>query len=347
MSKKTNKEEALRKRVYAFLNLHPEADKSFVVNHFRIEQVPKSTVYDILKRRENKIGAERQSGTGRPAVKMPTTKVNQLVKRINHKDGISQRRLATQYGVSQSYISQIINKKTSVRYRKKKKAPKRTAAQKAAIRPKCRALRQLFSKKVIILDDESYFGLSNSELSGNAGFYSSEPDETPYNVKTRETAKFQPKLLVWIALSEKGVSSHYIVPSRQAINGEVYVSKCLPRLVAFIKKVHNDDNIVFWPDLASAHYSHIAQEYLTAQKVDFVPREQNPACCPELRPIEDFWNELKRVVYDKGWVAKDLTQLRGRINYALKKLDQKRVHELGCSTYRRVDRARRGEMLAD
>lgn len=150
MSKKTNKEEALRKRVYAFLNLHPEADKSFVVNHFRIEQVPKSTVYDILKRRENNIGAERQSGTGRPAVKMPTTKVNQLVKRINHKDGISQRRLATQYGVSQSYISQIINKKTSVRYRKKKKAPKRTAAQKAAIRPKCRALRQLFSKKVII-----------------------------------------------------------------------------------------------------------------------------------------------------------------------------------------------------
>ena len=79
MTKKMTKEEALRKRVYAFLDLHPEADKSFIVNHYRLEKVARSTVFNILQRKKNNIGTERQSGSGRPAVKMPRTKVNQLV----------------------------------------------------------------------------------------------------------------------------------------------------------------------------------------------------------------------------------------------------------------------------
>jgi len=37
---------------------------------------------------------------------------------------------------------------------KKKRAPKRTAVQKAAIRPKCRKLVVIFRKKAIIMDDE-------------------------------------------------------------------------------------------------------------------------------------------------------------------------------------------------
>jgi hypothetical protein len=35
----------------------------------------------------------------------------------------------------------------------------------------------------------------------------------------------------------------------------------------------------------------------------------NPANAPKLRPIEDFWS-LKQKVYEKGWKAKSIDQLK-------------------------------------
>ena len=116
--------------MYAFLNLTPKAHKNFIVNHFRIEQVSKSTVYNILQRKEKNIGAHRYFCSGQPAEKMPKNKVNQQIKRIFHEDWVSQHRLARQNGIGKSYVSRIINKEKSIKNRKKKKAPKHSPAQK-------------------------------------------------------------------------------------------------------------------------------------------------------------------------------------------------------------------------
>ena len=104
MSKSSNNEEALRKRVYAFLDLHQKENKAFIVNHFRMENVPKSTMYDILQRKEKNIGPERKVGSGRTAKKMPKKQIKRLEKSIDKKDGVSQRTLAKRFNVSQPYI---------------------------------------------------------------------------------------------------------------------------------------------------------------------------------------------------------------------------------------------------
>ena len=62
----TSKEDTLRKRVYAFHEKHCDKSKTFTVNHFEAEGVPRSTLLDILKRKEDGISSERQSGSGRP-----------------------------------------------------------------------------------------------------------------------------------------------------------------------------------------------------------------------------------------------------------------------------------------
>jgi len=195
------------------------------------------------------------------------------------------------------------------------------------------------------MDDESYFGLSNTELSGNAGFYTSDPHLTKDEVKTKRKSKYEKKILVWVAFSEKGLSRHYIAPSGQAVNADVYTGKCLRLLVRFIQENHKNDQVVFWPDLASSHYSKKALEYLSDKNIEVVQKDDNPANYPELRPIEDFWSELKRIVYDKCWVADNLTQLRNRIEYAFTKVNQERVQSLARRTFTRVDAARRGNIL--
>jgi len=112
-------------------------------------------------------------------------------------------------------------------------------------------------------------------------------------------------------------------------------------LIPFIEEVHSNDQVVFWPDLASSHYSKKVQDFLRTKQVECVPRERNIANVPELRPIEDFWSEIKRIVYANCWQAENLEQLRNRIDYCFKKIDPGFVHRLGKASFTRVDTARR------
>ena len=68
---------------------------------------------------------------------------------------------------------------TENRYRKKIKVLKRTDQEKNLLRMKCRKLSQYFPDKEVIIDDESYFSFSNVDLTGNAGYYNSDSNQTP------------------------------------------------------------------------------------------------------------------------------------------------------------------------
>ena len=63
----TSKEDTLRNRVYAFHEKHCDKPKTFTVNNFAAEGVPRSTLFDILKRKKDGISSERQSGSDTPA----------------------------------------------------------------------------------------------------------------------------------------------------------------------------------------------------------------------------------------------------------------------------------------
>ena len=123
-------------------------------------------------------------------------------------------------------------------YKRTKRAD-RTPIQRLVARPKCRQLYLKSRKQQFIIDDESYFTLSNANLSGNDTFYSSDRNMTDNDVKYYDKAKYEEKVLVWLAVSHAGFSEFYIVPSKMAFNQTVYLEECLiKRLLSFIKKYH-------------------------------------------------------------------------------------------------------------
>ncbi len=79
----------------------------------------------------------------------------------------------------------------------------------------------------------------------------------PDEVKFRAKKKFPEKLLVWVAISNKGHSNFYFRSQKEgAVNAEVYKNECIiKRLIPFIKENYLDNKYIFWPDLASAHYA--------------------------------------------------------------------------------------------
>lgn len=265
---------------------------------------------------------KRVAGSGRPPTVATPTNIEKIAEFFNNKSGVSQRSAAKKFNCSQATISLILNRKTEVRSFKKKKQPYRTPAQKKAMRPKCRKMVEKYKNYDIIMDDESYFTLNNSTLAGNDRYYAADRDLCPDNVRYKLVKKFEEKLLVSICISPRGLSPIYIHPSKQAVNQDVYKQVLENTLMPLVSKYNKSKKkFVFWPDLASSHYAKSVIEFLKKKKILFVQRELNPANTPEARPIENFWGDLKRLVYANNWQAKDLNELEHRIRSCYEKME--------------------------
>ncbi|CAF4523611.1 unnamed protein product [Rotaria magnacalcarata] len=103
----------------------------------------------------------------------------------------------------------------------------------------------------------------------------------------------------------KGVSDVYIHRGKQAVLQTTYLKECINKgLLPFIEKYHHNGNYLFWPDLASAHYSNLVKERLHEKSVPLVARQDNPPNVPQARSIETVWALLERKVYENNWEAK-------------------------------------------
>ena len=77
----------------------------------------------------------------------------------------------------------------------------------------------------------------------------------------------------------------------QARNAEHYVEQNLTKLIDFVQKFHAQDEIIFWPDLASCDYAEITTNWLRSKNVNFVLKKQNPPNVPQhdqLKPLGLF-----------------------------------------------------------
>jgi transposase len=296
------------------------------VSHFVKQNIPRQTIYDILKKYKEHGTTNFLPKSGRPS-KMSDKKVNELIKKVNNKTGVSQRRLGRRFRVHQSTISRIINNRTTIKIYKRKSAPKYTDHdQERRAKLNCLKLYKILKPDVqLILDDEKYFTLSGNSYDSRH-YYTSDPKTTPSDLKYRKKKKYEEHLLVWMAISTKGISSIYVHRSKVAIRQGSYLNECLrKRLLPFINKHHKNDSILFWPDLASSHYSNQAQQFLKDNNINYVRRHQNPPNVPQVRPIETIWSLLEKKVYEGAWEAKSLDQLARRIILKAKELDQDMV----------------------
>ncbi|XP_055535517.1 uncharacterized protein LOC129724554 [Wyeomyia smithii] len=156
---------------------------------------------------------------------------------------------------------------------------------------------------VVMMNTETCLTLHGNHWQGTS-YFTSPTKEVGTEVKFIPHTKFLKKMLLWLTISEKGMSKFALLSLRTSVSGEIYSTKCLPEVASFIKKHQKTEDAVFWPDLASAHYSKRSLEGVEQLNTDVVPKLANPPNVPKLRPIEDFWPSLKRKIYSNNIVAK-------------------------------------------
>ena len=62
----------------------------------------------------------------------------------------------------------------------------------------------------VIIDDEKYLTFSGNNMPGNAGYYSSDKSNCPDKSRFVGKEKFPTKILIWIAISVRGMSKPYL-----------------------------------------------------------------------------------------------------------------------------------------
>jgi transposase len=304
------------------MELNPEMSTSDIVAHFSKEGMPKPSIYAIVRRVREGKSLQRKPGSGRKPTIMTKAKVKILEKAFRDNDTISQRVAAAKFNCHHSHIYRTLRNKTTLKCFKKKRSPPYTEAQKAAVTKLSRRLCRKSQGLDFVIDDEHYFPLSKACIPGNRKYYSSDKENAPPEVKYYFKKKYEKKIMLWIAISPRGLSPPFFVPAGLAVNQYVYRDKCLKKiLVPFIKKKYPDGQYLFWPDKASSHYAKSVVDFLQEENVRFVGKDDNPVNLPQARPIEDFFGLLDQMVYDKGWEAENLKQLKNRVKYCLKKVE--------------------------
>src|SRR6266705_5892768 len=137
-----------------------------------------------------------------------------------------------------------------------------------------------------------YYIIKRYEQRGTANHLpkSGRPLATETTLKTRKVVK----LLVNTAMDEKGnVSEPYIRSG--TMKSDQYLNECLiKRLIPFIEKHHKISDVLFWPDMATIHYSKEVENWLNSMNIRFVSRIGNAPNVPIARPIERFWHLCKK-----------------------------------------------------
>lgn len=176
------------------------------------------------------------------------------------------------------------------------------------------------------MDDETYCKFDYKTLPGPQFITVSANKKVSQKDKSISMEKFGKKILIWQAIGQCGLKSKPYFATG-TIKTEVYRDECLQkRLLSFIKKLRMPT--LFWPDLATCHYSKVTRKWYTANKVDIVEKDMNPPNCPEVRSIERYWALMKRYLQKNTNAATSLADFKRKWNKASENMTTKVVQNL-------------------
>jgi hypothetical protein len=325
-----NEREILRANVQFFIKKNPTAKKSKIVNYFKQIGYARKTVYNVIDKLAATQSLQDRKRTGRKS-NWTSARTKKLDRLTNNQKGVSTRKLARIFEVSQTNIVEQLAKMGLKHHKRQKipnydqQTPEKTKRYLKRVKKCSKELANQIdlSNFKVVMDDEKYFRFSGDRMPGNDGYYTRDKNTCPDDVRFIGEDKFPKQMLVWIAISEDGASKPVIRPVRaEAINQNIYINECLSkRLLPFIRNNYPRNNYIFWPDLASSHYAKATVAWMSTN-VNFVDKEINPPKVPQARPIENFWGCLAQKVYEGGWVARNQTELAMRIEQKIKTFDQ-------------------------
>lgn len=175
------------------------------------------------------------------------------------------------------------------------------------------------------MDDETYVKSDFKQLPGQSFYVSKVRRGVKNKFKLIRIGKFPKKHMIWQAICTCGLKSQPYVAAG-SINSNIYITECLQKILLPFLQSHSTQPL-FWPDLASCHYSKLTLKWYAENNINFVQKYHNPPNCPELRPIEVFWAKMKQILRKMRNPAKDVEDFKRKWKIANNIMDQESYND--------------------
>lgn len=280
----------------------------------KVLKFPKSTVCLVIKRYKDTLSVDRaqriyhKSGTRDKELR------RKVLRYVKSNPGVSIHDLAKKYDSNFSTVRNILSREGYKSFCASKH-PNRSLKQNLVAKKRARLLYERVLTKFdgcILMDDETYVKMDYKQIPGRKFYLATGRGDVPSRYKFVFADKFARKLMIWQGICSCGLKTKVFITSH-TMTSKVYIKECLKkRILPFIRQ--HKTNVMFWPDLASCHYSKEVLEWYAANNVNFVAKEINPPNCPEFRPIEKYWAIVKRKLRGCGKEVRNAQQMRLKWN---------------------------------
>lgn len=311
---KQSESEALGRRIVHFFENEGGGCEITTRCHFLAEGICRNTINNILERYKVRGTVDYNKKPGRTCSKSTPAMVERVRKLFTNNPNQTVRPGAQKLDLKRSTLSDIKVHKLGIKAFRKETAPKYVNDQEHRAKVACRKIyrKRLLShsRKVLLMDDETYVPVDPDQVPGMEFYHCQSKSTVSDQCRFKRKTKFPKKFLVWQCLDEDGnVSEPYICTG--SINGDIYLKKCIQtRLMSFIEMHHKVEDVLFWPDMATCHYRGDVTEWLKSEKVDFIEKSENAPNVPQARPIERFWALCKKAYKARKVPAKSLSSFK-------------------------------------
>lgn len=289
---------------------------------------PESTCRRVIKKYKESLSVDRVPGSGRkPGLSNPAL-AQKVVKYAEKYPNSSVRLIALKLDTSKSWVQKVL-RINGLRSYKVQKSTNRSDQQARRAKVRSRKLYDTLLRgqnRCILMDDESYVVSDFAQLPGRSFYRSRYRFGVKRQFKYQRLSKFPGKYMIWQAICSCGRKSASFV-AKGNMKCDDYIKECLNKRLLPLIKSHTTKPL-FWPDLAAIHYAKKALEWYDQNEVLYVPKELNPPNCPQLRPIETFWAQVKRILKQDQKVAKNAKSFHQYWISAAKKVDKDLVQRL-------------------
>lgn len=283
-----NQEKA--RSIIEYYKLH-NCDRRRTIYHFVDQGVSVRTIQRVLKRFRDEGRIDFVMSGGRPRSVLNEINLKKIKRQFVKDPSTSVRKISQKLDIPKSTV-QSAKSDIGIKTKKKRKAPNYVNDQ--AERCKRNALKlykkslETHHQQIFVLDDETYVPADPSQVAGSHFYNEVEGVELEEHHKIIPKTKFPKRYLVWQAIASNGALSEPFITTG-TVNGEVYRKECLKRLIKFIDTLGDRNRVLFWPDMATAHYEKTVTAALEQAKINYVKKGDNTPNCPQIRPIERYW----------------------------------------------------------
>ena len=305
-------------------------------------KISPSTVMRVIKRYNETLSIERAPGSGQNTPIRKQEAYERVIATTSRNQGLSSRFLAKKFDVSKTTVLRWLKSKGYNSY-KAVKVPNRNHKQNKSAKSRARKLYQFLSSHegCILMDDETYVKLDLQSLPGQKFYFAKNRLKAAEKFRFVKLQKFGKKVLIWQAICGCGLKSAPFVTDK-TLNSKLYLEECLQKRLLPLYRSHAKKPL-FWPDLASCHYSAVTRAWYLKEKVKFVEKDMNPPNCPELRAIERYWAIIKSMLKKDGRVIKTVQGMRRKWIQTSSKMPSHIVQKLMMSSKKNLRKFVRGK----